>query len=363
MIYYIADFNLPNNSAYTQQVLKMCDEFSNHSKLSLLIKNKKNNFDFKILKKKYLLKNKFQIKSIIPIKKKSFLISLIFSFLVSIHLIKNTKPKLVITRVFITSIFLNFFNINHILEIHQELSGFTKFFFNLYYKFSKKNYVKLVFIHKNLINHFKVLKDKKKIVLDDGVDTNDFKLQTKKNKKSCVYTGSLSPGKGFEIIYQLSKLLKDIKFFVYGDKNLLSSKWKSKKLPPNILMKDFIPYNQVPKVLKSHKILLMPYLDKSYGRVKKVNLSNYMSPLKLFDYLAAGRIIVASNLKVYNHILHHKKNSLIIKSQSIKKWANTIKNVTYNYNFYKKIQINAKNTAKNFTWKKRVLKIFQFYEK
>ena len=51
MIYYIADFNLPNNSAYTQQVLKMCDEFSNHSKLSLLIKNKKNNFDFKILKK------------------------------------------------------------------------------------------------------------------------------------------------------------------------------------------------------------------------------------------------------------------------------------------------------------------------
>ena len=72
MIYYIADFNLPNNSAYTQQVLKMCDEFSNHSKLSLLIKNKKNNFDFKILKKKYLLKNKFQIKSIIPIKKNLF---------------------------------------------------------------------------------------------------------------------------------------------------------------------------------------------------------------------------------------------------------------------------------------------------
>ena len=50
MIYYIADFNLPNNSAYTQQVLKMCDEFSNHSKLSLPFKNK-NNFDFKILKK------------------------------------------------------------------------------------------------------------------------------------------------------------------------------------------------------------------------------------------------------------------------------------------------------------------------
>ena len=28
-----------------------------------------------------------------------------------------------------------------------------------------------------------------------------------------------------------------------------------------------------------------------------------MSPLKMFDYLASGRIIIASNLKVYSHVL------------------------------------------------------------
>ena len=70
-------------------------------------------------------------------------------------------------------------------------------------------------------------------------------------------------------------------------------------------MKDFIPYNQVPNVLKSHKILLMIISIKVI--CKKVNLSNYMSPLKLLIILLQGRIIVASNLKVYNHILHHKK--------------------------------------------------------
>ena len=32
-----------------------------------------------------------------------------------------------------------------------------------------------------------------------------------------------------------------------------------------------------------------------------------MSPLKMFDYLAAGKIIIASNLKVYSHILKNKK--------------------------------------------------------
>ena len=33
MIIYIADFNLPNNSAYSQQVLKMCDAFCDQEKI------------------------------------------------------------------------------------------------------------------------------------------------------------------------------------------------------------------------------------------------------------------------------------------------------------------------------------------
>ena len=52
----------------------------------------------------------------------------------------------------------------------------------------------------------------------------------------------------------------------------------------------------------------MPYSDFVFGRLTNVNLVKSMSPLKMFDYLASGNIILASRLKIYNHILKHKKN-------------------------------------------------------
>ena len=64
------------------------------------------------------------------------------------------KAKLIFTRVFLVSIFLSIFKIKHILEIHNETSGITKFFFNYYYFFNNKKFIKIIYIHKNLKNTF-----------------------------------------------------------------------------------------------------------------------------------------------------------------------------------------------------------------
>ena len=46
----------------------------------------------------------------------------------------------------------------------------------------------------------------------------------------------------------------------------------------------------------------MPYQKKVKGR-GSIWLNKYMSPLKMFDYLAAKMVIIASDLDVYKHIL------------------------------------------------------------
>ena len=79
------------------------------------------------------------------------------------------------------------------------------------------------------------------------------------------------------------------------------------------------------------------YLNKNkinfvaWGRSKKINLSKYMSPLKLFDYLAAGRIIFASDLKVYDHVLKNKYNCIKFSLINLNSCANNIKKVLNNY--------------------------------
>ena len=79
----------------------------------------------------------------------NFLTRILFGFKVAKHLSKNC-PELIITRSFISSIFLTFFKINHFLEIHSEFRGLTRFFMiNL--NFLNSRYVlKIILISKAL---------------------------------------------------------------------------------------------------------------------------------------------------------------------------------------------------------------------
>ena len=364
MIIYIADFNLPNNSAYVHQVIKMCDAFAEQYKnVLLLVKYKNDKLKFKELKKNYLLKNSFKINSVLNLKSKNFLLNLIFCFMACLMIKKKYQNDKIITRSFLTSVFLSYLKIIHILEIHQELRGLTgKIFFNYYKNFSHK-YLKIIYINKNLKKYYKFFNNKNSLVLDDAVDYRDFINLNKDKKKSCLYTGSLSKGKGFEIIYALSKKLKKVDFHVYGDLKLLEERWSNKKLPKNLFLKGFVTYNKIPSILKSSSILLLPYMKKSFGRNNNLNLSNYMSPLKLFDYLAAGRVIIASDLTIYSHILINNYNSIKILPNNIQKWIDTVETVLKNYPKYKMLRVNAKKNSYKFSWIIRTKKIIDYYEK
>ena len=46
----------------------------------------------------------------------------------------------------------------------------------------------------------------------------------------------------------------------------------------------------------------MPYSNKVF-KVKNIEVGRFMSPMKLFEYMASDGILMASNLKVYRHIL------------------------------------------------------------
>ena len=50
----------------------------------------------------------------------------------------------------------------------------------------------------------------------------------------------------------------------------------------------------------------------------------YMSPLKMFDYLAAKMIIIASDLNVYKHILKNNFNCKLVKVNDDREWSKTI---------------------------------------
>ena len=62
--------------------------------------------------------------------------------------------------------------------------------------------------------------------------------------------------------------------------------------------------------MKKMDILLLPYASsiKIAGGVG--DITKYSSPLKLFDYLCAGKIIMCSNFDVLKEVIQDKKNAI-----------------------------------------------------
>lgn len=354
-IYYIAEINIPSKSAYSIHVMKMCEAFAKLKyDINLYIINHQN---LKKINKNYNINNKFKIHSIFD---KAIKLNLLYRIIFSLKILfkKTNLDALFVSRSIIFSLLASIIRRNVILELHHEITGFSKI---IYFTFKKLNLIKnlkYILLNKNL-NKIYGIKKKNFLILDDAVNINDFEVnRSLKYKKTCVYIGSFFEGKGVEQILRLAKINKNITFHIYGERKFLKEKIKIN----NVKVFDYITYNKVPKILSKYEIALMPYQSKVKGR-SSIYLERYMSPLKMFDYLAARMIIIASNLKVYQHILKDNFNCKLIKINDDKIWSDTIMKIVRNKINKSKLKKNAYKTAINNTWEKRCVKIVNYFYK
>ena len=354
-ITYIAETSLTNRSAYTHHVLKMCDAFSKKGKVELIIPFDQEKFNFQKIKRNFLLKVKknFTIRSILKINIVNFLIRLLFGLKVA-NFLKNNASDVIISRSLISSFFLCIFRVNHFLEIHTELKGLTKFLF-IHLNFINSQYlIKIILISKSLSKKFNFIKKKKLLILHDAVDIKDFRFKIKNTKilKSVTYVGSFYKGKGVELLLELAGKFKGITFNIYGD--TLSIHYQKLK---NVKFHGYINYYQVPKVLMNSDILILPSANIQFGRANNINITNYNSPLKMFDYLASGKIILASKRDGICEILKHNYNSVIVQDYNLEAWSKALDKIITNKYILPKLRNNSIKTAKKNTWDERVVKI------
>ena len=286
---------------------------------------------------------------------------LLFSFFL-IKKIKKYENPIIISRSVVTSLMLALFQIKNTLELHTENSGLTKLIFFLKnLNFIKRN-LRYIVLNKKLKDILNI-DSHKTLILDDAVNPNDFNYKKKSTlKNTCVYTGSFAPGKGIENIIRISKLMPKYDFHLFGNIKTFKNKNKIKFLPKNVKMKGYLPYSEIGKTLSNYKILLMPYSEKVGVLMNEIFVEDYFSPLKMFEYMASGKIIIASDLKVYRHILKKNYNSILIHTSDYESWKkNIIK--TMNSKRYSFLGKNAKKDVQKFTWNLRVKKIIQFNAK
>lgn len=354
---YICEVQFPSTSAYAIHVTKMCEAFCNIGYQTTLISPYSSKSVNKIFNS-FNINKRFKFISIFENSKKlSFIPKVYFSLKVIGFLKTKSSNYQIISRSILSSMMLSLFGYQNTLEVHHNIIGLTRLSFQFFKKLNFLKNINYIFLNKSLKNNF-LKKENKYLILDDAVCLEDFKIKKniKKFKRTCVYIGSFYKGKGFEFIINLAKICEDINFHLYGDKEFLQNYEYQKT--KNIKIFDHIPYKKVPLILNNYDVALMPYSTKNYAR-GRMEISRSISPLKMFDYLAGKKIILASDLRVYKHILKHKYNSILIDEKNLFLWKKYLLNIFKNLNKYDRLKNNAYKTVKEFTWKNRVKKINQ----
>ncbi len=167
------------------------------------------------------------------------------------------------------------------------------------------------------------------------------------------YTGSLAPGKGIALISRIAKIRPDYNFHIVGGGKKQVQKLETNNNLKNLFFYGYRDHAEIPSYLDAFDVTLAPYQHRSLIRTGN-NMSRWISPMKIFEYMAAKKPIICSNLPTIHEILEHEHNAYLLPASDEQKWAETIDMLQDNPDKVHKITNNAYNHLKDkYTWDKR----------
>jgi len=202
------------------------------------------------------------------------------------------------------------------------------------------------------------------LVLPDGVDSEKFdidlsKSEARKNigytdaKKLIVYTGNPYPWKGVFVLLEAAKLLPDTSvYFVGGKMEEVEALRKAAGRAENVTIIPYVSHDKVPLYLKAADVLVVP--NSATYRMSEL----YTSPLKLFEYMASLRPIVASALPSIKEILTDRENAYLVPADNAKELATGIQTALSDGG-QEDIVNKAYTDAKMYTWDNRISVIME----
>lgn len=368
---YIANTRFPNERAHGIQIAEMCSAFVAAGIDVELIVQKRVNVVEEDAFVYYHVPRNFQITELRTIDTLQFawtgmlgrmgfmLQSLVFSIHALVYVLrKQGSNDLVYSRDELPLFFLSLFHSRFAYEIHAAKWNMivSRVLRSAVALFPISRGLKMFYEEKGIPgNRMNVSPDavsSKFLTLTEDKIACCKKLGLPLNKKIVLYAGHLYERKGAFVVGESAPLLDEdtLVLFVGGTEDEIPGFIKRFGGDAHIRILGPKPHAEIPYYLRAADVLVLP------NTAKDADARLYTSPMKLFEYMASGTLIIASDVPSIREILDDTM-AYFIQPDDAKALAACIKKVFSEKDAANTKAEKAQMAAHQYSWKNRARKI------
>jgi glycosyltransferase involved in cell wall biosynthesis len=183
-----------------------------------------------------------------------------------------------------------------------------------------------------------------------------------KSRFVIMYHGILSPNRGLqnsiEAISMIKKSHPEVLLLILGKgpaREELIKLIREKKLEDYVLLKNSVPFEEVPRFIKSAQAGILPFPDLDWW--------NTSSPIKLFEYLSMGKPVIVTEIEAHKVVLENKKCAIFVKNNLPENLAEGILQLVNKRSELEQLGVIARTIIlEKHTWQKQALKIKRYFK-
>jgi glycosyltransferase involved in cell wall biosynthesis len=366
----IAASFIPSNTANSIQVIKAAHALAEIGNDVTLLVPGDAKVSWENLKSHYGLRKPFTIQWIhenLIFKRYDFAFS-------AVQTARKMKPDLIYTWVLQAAVLSLWQGIPTILELHDRVTGHIgPWLFMRFWRSKTK---------RRLLTNTKALKDR--LILDfdlsnhqeqilvapNGVELERYQeLPSPEETRQILglspgftagYTGHFYAGRGMQLMFDLAEALPEINFLWVGGQPedvLLWEKRAESSGLNNLYLTGFIENAKLPLFQAAADVLLMPYGERIAGSGGG-NSAEIASPMKMFEYMAAGRAIISSDLPVIHEVLN-QKTAVFCPPNALSEWKEALVNLRNDKFTREELGSRARTAVQKYTWQNRAEKALE----
>ncbi len=173
-----------------------------------------------------------------------------------------------------------------------------------------------------------------------------------------ICTGHLYAGRGVEIFVALAEKSPQAQFVWVGGRPADVDVWRERaKGQKNVKFTGFVQQAELPLYQAAADILIAPYASQISGS-SGGDSASVASPMKLFDYMAAKRAIITSDLPVIREVLD-EESAIFVPPDDVDAWHATLEGLLDDDVLREKLAKNAYAIVGEYTWQARQRKILK----